>query len=123
MYYSYVMYHFLVLAILTKYYRRLWQSFPKDHMVSLERCCTVYNLKDVAVDYITSAQTSDLANLRLLDYITVTISHEIKESLFVFCNNLEVIIGTSNKSVIEEFQKGKMMHNCIVFSMPPICFI
>ena len=73
--------------------------------MSLERCCTVHNLKEAYIDYVTSAQTSELANQRLLDYMTDVVNPKVKETLFVFCSNLEAVIG-SNKLVIEEFRNG-----------------
>lgn len=79
-------------------------------MTSLERCCAVQKLKEAYVNYIASAQTSDLANQRLLDYMTDVINPKVKETLFVFCSNLETVVDSTNNNnmlIIEEFRNGK----------------
>ena len=86
-------------------------------MISLERYCKIQNLKEAYIDYITSARTSDLANQRLLDYMTDVINPKVKETLFVFCSNLETVIGSSvkdNHLVIEEFRNGMQVFATVI---------
>jgi len=94
-------------------------------MISLERFCSVFDVQDSAIDYITSAQTTDLANIRLLDYMMVLIVPKVKDSIFTFCNKLEAIIGStsSKKSVVEELQKGTSIITMHVYDHLQGCHI
>ena len=105
----YVRYNFVftAFAVIKKYYVTIIKSFPKDHMISLERYSSVYKMADSAIDLITSASTSDQANRRLFGYMTLVISPKLEDSLFTFCNNLEVVIGDHEMlGVIEQLRNG-----------------
>ena len=78
-------------------------------MVSLERYCGVHKLTESTIEYIASAETSDLANQRLLNMMTCVIDHKHEDSLFHFVNNIEVVIGNSNLTgIIEQLRNGML---------------
>ena len=98
---------FIALAVIKKYYVVLLKSFPKDHMISLERYLKIFKLSDNVVDFIISAGNSDQANRRLFGYMTGIISAENEDSLFTFCSNLEIVIGNPEmQGVIEQLRNG-----------------
>lgn len=76
-------------------------------MISLERYLKVHKLAVKAIDFITSADNSYQANRRLFGAMTLVISPEHDDSLFTFCNNLEIVIGNDEmSSVIEQLRNG-----------------
>lgn len=76
-------------------------------MVSLERYSSIRKLSDDTVDFIISADNPDQANRRLFGYMTCVISPDHDDSLFNFCNNLEVVIGNREMlNVIEQLRNG-----------------
>jgi len=78
-------------------------------MISLERYCRICKLNESTIEYITSAETSDLANQRLLNMMTCVIDHREEDSLFHFVNNIEVVIGNSHLTgIIEQLRNGML---------------
>ncbi|XP_065910070.1 uncharacterized protein [Dysidea avara] len=93
------------LEVIKKYYDQLWKSFPVDHMVSLKRYCGIKRLTEASIKFIAAAATSELANKRLLRMMTYSINPKQEDTLFNFCSNLEVVIGSSDMtSVIDQFR-------------------
>ena len=76
-------------------------------MVSIERYLSVHKVSDSAIDHITTAETSEQANMKLFGYIACVISPEHEDTLFTFCNYLEVVIGNCEmQGVIEQLRNG-----------------
>jgi len=79
-------------------------------MVSLERYCRIKKLTEASIESIAAAGTSELANKRLLRMMTCTINPKQEDTLFNFCSNLEVVIGSSDMTnVIEQLRKGTLI--------------
>ena len=76
-------------------------------MISLGRYSSVYKLSDDTIDFIISADNPDQANRRLFGFMSGILHPEQEDSLFTFCNNLEVVIGNREMlSVIEQLRNG-----------------
>lgn len=76
-------------------------------MASLEKYCEIKKLTEASIKYIASAGTSELANRRLLHMMTCAIHPKQDDSLFLFCNHLEVVIGSSDVgNIVEQLRNG-----------------
>ena len=76
-------------------------------MVSLKRYCGIKQLTEASIKFIAAAATSELANKRLLRMMTYSINPKQEDTLFNFCSNLEVVIGSSDMtSVIDQLRNG-----------------
>ena len=99
---------FVAFAVISKYYDQIWKSFPKDHMISLQRYCGILKLDESTIDFITAAETSELSNERLLSMMFCVISSHSEDTLFHFCNNVETVIGDSSMtSFVEQLRSGE----------------
>ena len=81
--------------------------------MSLRRYSSIHKLADTTVDHIVAADNPDQANRRLFGYMTCIISPEHEDSLFTFCSNLEIVIGSQKMpNVIEQLRNGQFFLEC-----------
>lgn len=73
-----------------KYYHRLHQAFPSDHMITLGKLVQIGKVNDEAIDWISTAPTATIGNQRVLDFVILSIKGE--ETLLEFCDILEKLI-------------------------------
>lgn len=76
--------------VLKKYYHRLHQAFPSDHMITLGKLVQIGKVNDEAIDWISTAPTATIGNQRVLDFVILSIKGE--ETLLEFCDILEKLI-------------------------------
>lgn len=76
--------------VLRKYYHRIYQSFPSDHMITLGKLVQLGSVPDEAIDWISTAPTATIGNQRVLDFVILSIKGE--ETLLAFCDILEKLI-------------------------------
>ena len=113
--------------VLKKYYHRLHQSFPSDHMISLGKLVQLGNVSDEAIEWISLAPTAAIGNQRILDFVLISIKGE--ESLLEFCDVLEKLIEhPALLKVVENLRNGNdvilYVYHCVcvcVCVCPCVC--
>ena len=94
--------------MLKKYYHRIYQSFPSDHMITLGKLVQLGNVNDEAIVWISTAPTSIIGNQRMLDFVILSIKGE--DSLLEFCDTLEKLIEhPALLKLVESLRNGTVM--------------
>jgi len=92
--------------LLMKYYNFLWQSFPQDHMITLERLNKIITLKDDIIDTVVSSTNSEKGNKMILNISLHVLDAD--EDLRQFYLLVERIISNPKLSkIISVFKNGR----------------
>ena len=113
--------------VLKKYYHRIYQSFPSDHMITLGKLVQLGNVNDDTIDWVSTAPTAIIGNQRVLDFLILLMKGE--DSLLEFCDLLEKLIEhPALLKLVESLRNGNCHCNvtnvvicCVITEM--ICYI
>ena len=93
--------------MLHKYYDMLWQSFPRDHLITLSRLCELLPVDEGLVETIVSYSSADMANKRILNAALSNLKHD--SLVLGFCALVEKLIDNPEKAkMIENLQSGEL---------------
>jgi len=102
-----ILYQQLLLGrvVLKKYYNFLWQSFPQDHLETLNRICRLVRVADSLVDTVVSSPTPDEGNQKILNICVLSIDKD--NVLIEFSQLIEKIIDNPKLSTMMKiFRRG-----------------
>ena len=95
--------------MLHSHYDTLWQSFPKDHLITLSRLCNLLPVDEGLVETIALYPISDhdVANRRVLNAALSNVKRD--NELLGFCVLVEKLIENPDKAkMMEKLRSGQL---------------